>query len=122
MDRPVPDPPQVVCSGLSKTFGSGRSAIAALATTTITFAAGKTTALVGPSGCGKSTLLRLVSGLETPTSGTVTIDGKTPHEVRKQAGLAMAFQDASLLSHWRASSGGSSPMNRLSTTSSTLWV
>lgn len=104
MHRPRLAPPEVVCAGLSKTFGSGRSKIAALGLTDITFAAGKTTALVGPSGCGKSTLLRLIAGLETPTSGSVTIGGMTPLDVRKQAGLAMAFQDASLLP-WRTVRG-----------------
>ena len=33
--------------------------------------------IVGPSGCGKSTLLNLVAGLDTPTSGTITLDGNT---------------------------------------------
>jgi sulfonate transport system ATP-binding protein len=38
--------------------------------------AGRFVAIVGRSGCGKSTLLRLISGLDTPTSGTVAIDGQ----------------------------------------------
>lgn len=51
--------------------------------------------LVGPSGCGKSTLLNIVSGVETPTSGTVTTtqDGKP-------ARLGYVFQDPRLLP-WR---------------------
>lgn len=54
--------------------------------------AGSFVALVGPSGCGKSTLLRLISGLETPSAGTVSLhDGKR---------VAFVFQDAELLP-WR---------------------
>ena len=51
--------------------------------------------LVGPSGCGKSTLLNIVSGVDTPSTGTVTVtqDGKT-------ARLGYVFQDPRLLP-WR---------------------
>lgn len=48
------------------------------------------TVLVGPSGCGKSTLLRIVAGLDTPTSGSVLLDG---HEIRGPgADRGMVFQ------------------------------
>ena len=36
----------------------------------------KVTSFIGPSGCGKTTTLRMIAGLETPTSGRITIDGK----------------------------------------------
>jgi NitT/TauT family transport system ATP-binding protein len=97
-------PPPVVCRGLAMAFGTGPGRIEALAPTDLTFAAGQTTALVGPSGCGKSTLLRLIAGLEVPTAGTVLIGGDTPATVTRRAGLAMAFQDASLLP-WRTVRG-----------------
>ncbi|OHV62750.1 ABC transporter [Pseudofrankia sp. BMG5.36] len=58
------------------------------------------TVLVGPSGCGKSTGLRVVSGLETPDSGTVMINGRdvttTPPGGR---GVSMVFQDFALYPH-----------------------
>ncbi|NUB45462.1 ABC transporter ATP-binding protein [Fertoebacter nigrum] len=97
-------PPDVCCLGLAKTFGSGPTATEALRPLDLTFAAGQTTALLGPSGCGKSTLLRLVAGLEAPSAGHVTIGGNSPAQVCARAGLAMAFQDASLLP-WRTVRG-----------------
>ncbi|SFZ85675.1 NitT/TauT family transport system ATP-binding protein [Devosia enhydra] len=100
-DRP---PPEVRCQGLAKTYGDAGGALMALSTTDLVFEAGRTTALVGPSGCGKSTLLRLIAGLESPTTGSVEIGGESPLAVRKRAGLAMAFQDASLLP-WRTVRG-----------------
>jgi len=97
---PTP-PPEVVCSGLGKTFDSGMVAVHPL---DLTFAAGQTTALVGPSGCGKSTLLRLIAGLERPSTGSVTIGGAAPAATLRKAGLSVAFQDPSLLP-WRSVRG-----------------
>ena len=54
--------------------------------------------LIGPSGCGKTTLLRIVAGLEAPTSGTVTIDGKPIMGPSPERG--MVFQGYSLFP-WR---------------------
>jgi NitT/TauT family transport system ATP-binding protein len=94
-------PPEVVCTGLAKTF-DGR--IEALRPTDLTFAAGQTTALVGPSGCGKSTLLRLIAGLEDASAGDILIGGQPPAETLRQASLSVAFQDPSLLP-WRSVRG-----------------
>ena len=94
-------PPEIVCTGLGKTFQGGTEAVQAL---DLTFESGQTTALVGPSGCGKSTLLRMIAGLEEPSSGNVSIGGAAPLETRKRAGLSVAFQDPSLLP-WRSVHG-----------------
>jgi NitT/TauT family transport system ATP-binding protein len=98
---PADTAPDIRCLNLSRHFGDGAKRVEAVAPTTLTFEAGKTTALVGPSGCGKSTLLRMIAGLDDPSSGEVKISGETPVQMRRKAGLAFAFQDAALLP-WRS--------------------
>lgn len=93
-------PPKVRISGVGKTFRRGRMEVIALDGIDLTFRPGTMTALVGPSGCGKSTLLRIIAGLETPTTGTVTIDGHPPSAAAARGEIAVAFQDAALLP-WR---------------------
>lgn len=56
---------------------------------------GEVVALIGPSGCGKTTALRIAMGLETATSGTVTVDGNTVKGCGYDRG--MVFQHAELL-------------------------
>ncbi|MGB5864028.1 MAG: ABC transporter ATP-binding protein [Sulfitobacter sp.] len=87
----------ITCSAVSKRFGD----LGAVASVSLTFAAGETTAIVGPSGCGKSTLLRMIAGLEDPSEGDIMIGSESPAAVAKRGGLAMAFQDPSLLP-WRS--------------------
>lgn len=61
---------------------------------TFTAAAGDFICLLGPSGCGKSTLLRLLAGLDSPTSGSITLDGKPTSGPGLDRGVV--FQDYSL--------------------------
>lgn len=62
--------------GLSKEFVQGQSRLRVLDGVDFTLQAGETVAVVGQSGSGKSTLLGLLAGLDTPTSGTVRLQGK----------------------------------------------
>ena len=56
--------------------------------------------LVGPSGCGKSTTLRMVAGLEEPTGGTISIDGRdVTHVAPAERDIAMVFQNYALYPH-----------------------
>lgn len=56
--------------------------------------------MVGPSGCGKTTTLNMISGLVTPTSGTITIGEKdVTHIEPGERGLGMMFQDLALFPH-----------------------
>ena len=63
------------CERLAKSFGRGETAVHVLRDVTLSIAPAETVAIVGASGSGKSTLLHLLGGLDTPTSGTVSIDG-----------------------------------------------
>lgn len=74
---------------VSKTFGSTR----VLEDINIAMAEGEFLILVGPSGCGKSTLLNMIAGLETISSGTITLDD-TPVNDRspRERDIAMVFQ------------------------------
>lgn len=56
--------------------------------------------LLGPSGCGKSTTLRMIAGLESITSGTLSIDGEAMNKVSaKDRDIAMVFQSYALYPH-----------------------
>jgi NitT/TauT family transport system ATP-binding protein len=93
-------PPVVSAAGLGKIFGEGPDAVEALRRIDLDIADGEFISLIGPSGCGKSTLLRLIGDLTPPTSGTLRINGKDPHEARLARDYGMVFQSATLL-EWR---------------------
>ena len=65
----------VEVAGLTKVYGSGATRVTALDAVDLQVRAGEFVTVMGPSGCGKSTLLNLLGGLDTPTAGTVSIDG-----------------------------------------------
>jgi len=61
---------------LTKIYGKGETAIAALDHVNLSVQASEFVAVMGPSGCGKSTLLHLIGGLDRPTEGRVLLEGK----------------------------------------------
>jgi NitT/TauT family transport system ATP-binding protein len=63
--------------------------------------AGSFVALLGPSGCGKSTLLRFISGLDTPSAGSISLRAADSAPGERKSRLAFVFQDAQLLP-WRS--------------------
>ena len=71
--------------GLTKTYGKGPTAVHALAGVDVDFARGELTAIMGPSGSGKSTLMHCMAGLDTPTSGTVVVDGLTVSSMNQRS-------------------------------------
>jgi NitT/TauT family transport system ATP-binding protein len=76
-----------------KAYGTGPAAVTAVEDVTLTAHPGEMLCIVGPSGCGKTTLLRCVSGLISPTSGTVTVDGEVVTAPPRS--MALVFQDYS---------------------------
>ncbi|WP_206491011.1 ABC transporter ATP-binding protein [Rhodococcus sp. KRD162] len=84
--------------GLTKVH-AGQS-VAALDAVDLTVPPGSCTAILGPSGSGKSTALRLIAGLDSPSAGTVRIDGREINDVAAEnRGVGMVFQRPMLFPH-----------------------
>ena len=70
---------------LRKVYGTGDTAVRALDGVDLTIEHGEFVAIVGTSGSGKSTLLHMLGGLDRPTSGNVTVDGKDIFSLKDEA-------------------------------------
>jgi len=70
----APAPVRLAARDLSRSYGEGATAVAALRGVSVTVAEGELTAVMGPSGSGKSTLMHLLAGLDRPSAGEVWID------------------------------------------------
>jgi NitT/TauT family transport system ATP-binding protein len=94
----------VEISDVNKVFRAQRGQrdgqVEALRDVDLTVNQGEFVSLIGPSGCGKSTLLRLIGDLTQPTSGTVTVNGKSARQARLDREYGIVFQ-APVLFDWR---------------------
>jgi putative ABC transport system ATP-binding protein len=72
----APESAVVVADALTRRYGEGESAVDALRGVSLGIPRGQFTAVMGPSGSGKSTLMHILAGLDLPTSGTVSIEGR----------------------------------------------
>jgi len=87
-------PVRVEVAGLSKSYDTQ----SVLQDISLTVTPGEIFTIMGPSGSGKSVLLRHIAGLETPTAGTIAINGHDPREpaTRDRFALALVFQAGAL--------------------------
>jgi D-xylose transport system ATP-binding protein len=88
--------PYLACRGISKHFG----AVQALTDVDLDLYLGEVVALVGDNGAGKSTLVKIISGTQTASSGTISVEGKevsirSPHDA-SAAGIETVYQDLAL--------------------------
>lgn len=90
----------IAIDSVSKHYGSPSDGVLALRDVSLDVRAGEFLSLIGPSGCGKSTLLKLIGDLLTPSSGRITINGRTPSESRRARECAFVFQAPTLM-EWR---------------------
>lgn len=92
------EPPLIAVQNLSMSYGPSRLVLSDI---NCDIKRGEFVALLGPSGCGKSTLLRLVAGLISQSSGSLTVAGQDPVIARRSSQrVAFVFQEPNLLP-WR---------------------
>lgn len=86
----------VTIQGVSKSFGPTK----AVEDVSLDISSGEFFSILGPSGCGKTTLLRMIAGFESPSAGSISLDGmditRTPAQLR---GIGMVFQNYALFPH-----------------------
>lgn len=104
--------PVLAATRLSKSFG----AVQALTDVSVEVFAGRVTCLLGDNGAGKSTIIKILSGVEKPDSGTISVNGEivelsSPRDALSR-GIATVFQDLAtvpILPVWRNFCMGSEP-------------
>ncbi|QIE44260.1 ABC transporter ATP-binding protein [Pseudohalocynthiibacter aestuariivivens] len=86
----------LIIEGVTKKFGS----VTAVEDVNLHFKTGEMVCFLGPSGCGKTTLLRMIAGLEEPTTGSISFEGRDLTRVPvHQRDIGMVFQSFALFPH-----------------------
>ncbi|WP_259400237.1 ABC transporter ATP-binding protein [Roseovarius sp. SCSIO 43702] len=96
--------PVISAKNLSLTFETNDGPVHALKDVSLDVKQGDFVSFIGPSGCGKTTFLRCMADLEHPTSGSITVNGKSAAEARKARAYGYVFQAAGLYP-WRTIGG-----------------
>lgn len=99
----------VETKGLTKVYSSGKINVVALEDVNLSVEEGKFLGVTGPSGSGKSTLMNLLGGLDTPSSGSIKVEGKFISKLDKQElalyrryQVGMIFQTFNIISSYTA--------------------
>jgi ABC-type lipoprotein export system ATPase subunit len=105
----LPSEPLLQIRGVTRTYQMGDSQVVALDDVCLDISRGEFLAVVGVSGSGKSTLLHLIGGLDTPTAGSVTVDGRELHTLSayeralyRRRAVGFVFQSFHLVSSMTA--------------------
>ncbi|NOU67701.1 ATP-binding cassette domain-containing protein [Paenibacillus sp. LMG 31461] len=89
---------EIILNGVDKTYQTRTGNVQALSKVSLTIERSSFVSIVGPSGCGKSTLMNLIAGLDTPSEGTIMMNGEKV--TGPTSGNAVVFQK-DLLQEWR---------------------
>ncbi|MCP4707455.1 MAG: ABC transporter ATP-binding protein [Planctomycetes bacterium] len=107
----------VKTKNLTKIYATNKIRVAALQDVTLSISAGAFIGITGSSGSGKSTLMNLLGGLDTPTRGTIEVDGKLISRLNKnelaryrRVQVGMIFQSFNLISSYSAQENVAFPL------------
>ena len=93
-DRELPGAVMAELRGVSKTYGSGGSAVLAVEGVDLSVRAGELLAVLGPNGAGKTTALGMLTGLTTPSSGTARLFGRDPRDLAARQRMGVMLQSS----------------------------
>lgn len=96
--------PIINARDLNLTFETNDGPVLALKDVKLDINKGDFVSFIGPSGCGKTTFLRCIAGLETPSSGVISVNEMTPDQARQARAYGYVFQAAGLYP-WRTIGG-----------------